>query len=106
MEWIATLEAGVAFFKEDTKYVCGHAGSGYDIVITKTDILMFRDYLKNVLKLAAKGMSNNISKEQFIKNTKNIPGSPEWKGDGIVRPLEAAWDELKENPAEIANLMV
>ena len=106
MEWMATLNAGVALFEEDTKYVCGHAGAGYDIVITKNDILMFRDYLKNVLKLAAKGISNNLTKAAFIKNTNNIPGSPEWKGDGIERPLEAAWDELKENPGEIANLMV
>jgi hypothetical protein len=25
---------------------------------------------------------------------KTIPGVGEWKGDGISRPLAAAWDEL------------
>ena len=34
-----------------------------------------------------------ISKEDFIKN-KEIPGNTEWKGDGIERPLTAAYEEV------------
>jgi hypothetical protein len=33
------------------------------------------------------------TKEEIIKATE-IPGSPEWKGDGIARPLTAAYEEL------------
>jgi hypothetical protein len=33
------------------------------------------------------------TKEDILKATE-IPGSPEWKGDGIQRPLTAAYEEL------------
>jgi len=33
------------------------------------------------------------TKEEILKATE-IPGSPEWKGDGIERPLGAAYTEL------------
>jgi hypothetical protein len=40
-------------------------------------------------------LDKGISKEEFMKTT-SIPNSPEWKGSGIERPLEAAWVELHE----------
>jgi cyclase len=95
-EWIKTLEQGTTFFKDNTTYVCGHAGTGYDIVLKKADVLAFRDYLQNVLAVTEKSMASGITKAQFLKYVTNIPGSPEWQGDGIERPLEAAWDELTE----------
>ncbi len=91
--WITVLQDATNKYSETTKYVCGHAGTGFDIVITKVDILLFRDYLGNVLKLAKESMAQGMTKVDFLK-LKEIPGSPEWKGDGISRPLEAAWDEL------------
>jgi hypothetical protein len=33
------------------------------------------------------------SKEEILKTTA-IPNAPEWKGDGIIRSLTAAYDEL------------
>lgn len=95
-EWIKTLEQATVFFKDNTTYVCGHAGTGYDIVLKKADVLAFRDYLQNVLAVTEKSMASGINKAQFLKYVTNIPGSPDWKGDGIERPLEAAWDELNE----------
>lgn len=95
-EWIKTLDQATAFFKDNTTYVCGHAGTGYDIVLKKADVLAFRDYLQNVLAVTEKSMASGITKAQFLKYVTNIPGSPDWKGDGIERPLEAAWDELIE----------
>ena len=38
-------------------------------------------------------MAKGMTKDDFFKTT-TIPGSPEWKGDGISRPLEAAWAEM------------
>lgn len=93
-EWIKTLNTATEFFKPSTTYVCGHAGEGYDIVIDKADVLLFRDYLQNVLDLTKRAMAANVDKQTFLKNTITIPGSPQWKGDGISRPLEAAWEEL------------
>jgi cyclase len=94
-EWIKTLTAATDKFNEKTIYVCGHAADGYDIVITKADILLFRDYLSNLLKLGTEKIATGISKEDFMKLTE-VPGSPEWKGDGIKRSLEAVWLEVKE----------
>ncbi len=94
-EWIKTLDSATSFFKPETVYVCGHAAEGFDIVVSKKDILLFRDYLSNVLKFTKESMEKGLSREDFLK-TSAIPGSPEWAGDGINRPLEAAWDELHE----------
>ncbi len=98
-EWIKTLEKATQVFKEDTVYVCGHAGTGHDIIIAKKDVLLFRDYLKNVLEYAEQSSDGGMTKEEFLKTTA-IPGSPEWKGDGITRPLEAAWEEVQEKDAK------
>ncbi|MFN0082333.1 MAG: MBL fold metallo-hydrolase [Ferruginibacter sp.] len=92
-EWIKTLTAATDTFANNTIYVCGHAATGYDIVIDKTAILLFRQYLSNLLKLTTESIAKGITKADFLKLTE-IPGSPEWKGDGISRPLKAAWDEL------------
>ncbi len=92
-EWIIILTEATSKFKEDTMYVCGHAADGFDIIINKADVLLFRDYLSNVLKFTKESIDAGMTKEAFLKTT-SIPNSPEWKGDGISRPLEAAWAEL------------
>ncbi len=94
-EWIKILTEATEKFNADTTYVCGHAAAGYDIVITKADILLFQDYLSNLLKFGSESINKGISKEDFMKTTA-IPNSPEWKGDGINRSLEAVWAELNE----------
>ncbi len=94
-EWIKILKEATDKFDDKTTYVCGHAGEGFDIVITKADVLLFRDYLSNLLKFGTESIAKGITKEDFMKTTA-IPDSPEWKGDGISRSLEAVWEELHE----------
>ncbi|MEJ7610537.1 MAG: MBL fold metallo-hydrolase [Ferruginibacter sp.] len=94
-EWILVLNKATSFFTENATYVSGHAATGYPLVINKADVLAFRDYLENVLKYTAESISKGMTKAEFLQATE-IPGSPEWKGDGITRPLEAAWEELHE----------
>jgi cyclase len=94
-EWAKILTQATDKFGDKTTYVCGHAGEGFDVVITKADILLFRDYLNNLLKYTKDAIAKGITKEEYLKTT-SIPDSPEWKGDGISRSLEAAWLELKE----------
>jgi cyclase len=94
-EWIKILAIATEKFNEKTTYVCGHAADGFDIVITKADILLFKEYLTNLLKLANTKIADGITKEDFMKLTE-VQGSPEWKGDGIKRSLEAVWMEVKE----------
>jgi cyclase len=93
--WIKVLTDATDKYNNNTTYVCGHAGEGYDVVITKNDILAFKDYLSNLLKLGTEKIAQGISKDDFMKITE-IPGSTDWKGEGISRSLEAVWQELKK----------
>lgn len=91
--WIKILDKAVATFDKSTQFICGHASEGYDITIKTDDLKSFGDYLGNVLKFTAAEIKTGKTKEEILK-AKEIPGSPEWKGDGIERPLGAAYIEL------------
>jgi len=91
--WMEVLNKALNKFDEETIYVFGHAGNGYKITGTSDDLHKFRDYLGNVLKFTETEIKAGKTKEEFLKATA-VPGSDEWKGDGIQRPLGAAWEEL------------
>ena len=91
--WINVLDKATATFDANTQFVCGHAGTGYDVLLKTDDLKAFGDYLGNVLKYTESQIRLGKSKEEILK-AKEIPGSPEWKGDGIQRPLSAAFEEL------------
>lgn len=91
--WIVVLDKALKKYNKKTVFVFGHSGDGYDITGKKADLEAFRDYLGNVLKFTEEGIKAGKTKEEILKATE-IPGSPEWKGDGIQRPLGAAYDEL------------
>lgn len=94
--WMKVLEKAVSKFGKETRYVCGHAREGNPVVINTDDILLFRDYLGNVLNFVDKEIKAGKTRPEILKAT-TIPGSPEWMGDGINRPLEAAYAELTAN---------
>jgi cyclase len=91
--WIKVLDKAIATFDSKTQFVCGHSGEGYDIVANADDLKKFGDYLGNVLKFVDGEIKAGKTKEEILK-TKIIPGTDEWKGDGIDRPLTAAYTEL------------
>jgi glyoxylase-like metal-dependent hydrolase (beta-lactamase superfamily II) len=91
--WIEVLNKTTNKFDSKTRYIFGHAGDGYDVTGNADDLKKFGDYLGAVLKFTESEIKAGKSKEEFLKNT-SIPGAPEWKGDGISRPLTAAWEEL------------
>jgi glyoxylase-like metal-dependent hydrolase (beta-lactamase superfamily II) len=91
--WIKVLDKADKTFSDKTIFVCGHAADGYDIVINKTDLRAFKNYLSQVLIFTEAQIKAGKTKEEIIKATE-IPGAPEWKGDGIERPLSAAYEEL------------
>jgi cyclase len=91
--WIQVLDKADKTFSNKTTFVCGHAGDGYDIIVTKDDMKAFRDYLSNVLLFVGEQIKAGKTKEDILKATE-IPGAPQWKGDGIERPLTAAYEEL------------
>ncbi len=91
--WIKVLDKATTTFGSKTQFVCGHAADGYDIVIKADDLKAFGDYLGAVLKFVDGEIKAGKTKDEIIKN-KTIPGTGEWKGDGIERPLTAAYTEL------------
>jgi len=91
--WIKLLDKATSKFSKKTQYVCGHAAQGYDVLLKADDLKAFGDYLGNVLKFTEAEIKAGKTKEEILKATE-IPGSPEWKGSGIDRPLGAAYTEL------------
>lgn len=91
--WMNVLDSAMKKFNNRTKYIFGHAAEGYDVTGSKEDLIAFRDYLGNVLKFTSDEIKSGKTEEEILKATE-IPGSPEWKGDGIQRPLQAAFEEL------------
>lgn len=91
--WIILLDKAIATFDTNTQFVCGHAAEGYDVLLKSDDLKAFGDYLGNVLKFTESEIRSGKTKEEILK-AKEIPGSPEWKGSGIDRPLSAAYSEL------------
>ncbi len=91
--WIKVLDKAVDTFSKKTQFVCGHSGDGYDIVTAPADLKAFSDYLGNVLKFVESEIKSGKPKDEILK-AKTIPGTDEWKGEGISRPLEAAYIEI------------
>jgi cyclase len=91
--WIEVLNKTLNKFNRRTKYIYGHSAEGYEVTGTSDDLKKFSDYLDAVLKFTESEIKAGKTKEEFLKAT-TFPGIGEWKGDGIQRPLGAAWDEL------------
>jgi cyclase len=91
--WMNVLNAAMKKFSNETRFIYGHAGTGYEVTGSNADLNIFHDYLGNVLKFVGDEMKSGKTKDEILKATE-IPGSPEWKGDGIQRPLQAAFEEL------------
>lgn len=93
--WITVIEKALSTFDSQTRFVYGHAGTGFDITGTADDLKAFRDYIGNVLKFVEGEIKAGKSKEEILKATL-IPGSEAWKTEGIQRPVQAAWEELNK----------
>ena len=91
--WMNVLDAAMKKFSNKTKFIYGHAETGYEVTGPRDDLQIFHDYLGNVLKFVGDEIKSGKTKEEILKTTQ-IPGSTEWKGDGIQRPLQAAFEEL------------
>jgi glyoxylase-like metal-dependent hydrolase (beta-lactamase superfamily II) len=93
--WIKVLDKIVKKGDKETIYIFGHSRVPGAETGTAEDVKLFGDYLSKLLAFTEAEIKAGKSKEDFIKNT-TIPGTPEWSGDGIQRPLTAAYEELTE----------
>lgn len=91
--WIAVLDKVQKTAGKDTLFIFGHSLNAGEETGTAENLKKFQDYLDKVLKFAEAEIKRGVSKEEFIKNTA-VPGVTEWSGQGIERPLTAAYEEL------------
>jgi cyclase len=94
--WITVLDKTAAHADKETIFICGHCSEGYDIVINKSDIAAFQNYLAKLIDLGQKSIASGKTKEQVVAENKVIPGAEEWKGDGITRSIDAIYIELNK----------
>ncbi|MEO8721706.1 MAG: MBL fold metallo-hydrolase [Ginsengibacter sp.] len=94
--WIKVLDAALEKFDNKTVFICGHSGNNQEVTGSKEMLILFQDYLQNVLKFVENEIKSGKTKEEILK-TSQIPGSPQWNGDGIERPLTAAFEELNNS---------
>lgn len=92
-QWIKNLDKITKKADKDSIIIFGHSLNPGEETGTIEDVKKFQDYLGKVLAFAEQEIKKGASKEEFIKNTA-IPGVTEWTGDGIQRPLTAAYEEL------------
>lgn len=93
--WIKVLDKVQKEGNKDTIYIFGHSLTPGEETGSAENIKKFQDYLGKVLQFAEAEVKKGVAKEEFIKNT-SIPGVTEWSGQGIERPLSAAYDEITE----------
>ncbi len=91
--WINVLDQISNKFDNNTLFVFGHARDPEKITGNKADIAAFKNYLQSLLDFVSKEVKAGKTKEDLLKATQ-IPGAPEWQGDGIARSLTAAYAEI------------
>lgn len=92
--WVAVLDQIKSTYDDETIFIWGHAGEGYDVKGDKDDITAFQNYLEKLLEFGEESLRAGIPLEELKKKTKVIPGAEEWKGDGISRSLDAVYAEI------------
>ena len=91
--WITVLDKTMTTFDSKTIFVFGHAFDPEKITGNKDDIRAFKDYLEKLMVFVGTEIKAGKSKEDILKATV-VPGVTEWQGDGIVRSLQAAYEEI------------
>ena len=93
--WIKVLDKTLNTFDNETIFVFGHAFDPEKITGNKEDVKAFKDYLEKLMVFVDSEIKAGKSKEEVMKATA-IPGITEWKGDGIGRGLQSAYEELTD----------
>lgn len=91
--WMTVLDTAQKKFSKKTKFVFGHSGDGYEVIGTTDDLKAFGEYIGQILTFTDAEIKAGKTKEEFLKTT-TLPFDTQWKGEGLQRPLTAAWEEL------------
>jgi glyoxylase-like metal-dependent hydrolase (beta-lactamase superfamily II) len=91
--WVKVLDQATNHFSDDTIFIYGHAADGYEVTGKKDDLKAFGEYLGSVLNFVDGEIKAGKTKDEVLKTT-SLPFDTQWKGDGLQRPLQAAYEEL------------
>lgn len=91
--WIEILQQLQSYYDNEVIFIFGHAREGYAVTGNKSDLAAFADYLTALMEFVSAEIRTGKSKDQILL-AKEIPGAPQWIGDGIERSLNAALEEL------------
>ncbi|RZK44191.1 MAG: MBL fold metallo-hydrolase [Pedobacter sp.] len=91
--WITALDQIYNQFDKDTIVITGHSLDPEKVVGDRENVKAFKNYLESLMSFVKKEIQAGKTKDDILKAT-TIPGAPEWKGDGILRSLNAAYTEL------------
>lgn len=95
--WIEVLEKCKHTFDNGTQFIFGHAFDPEKVTGNTHDLSAMQHYLSKLLRFVDQQIRSGATKEQILA-AKSIPGVNEWKGDGIERGLQAAYEELTLKP--------
>lgn len=90
--WMEVMENGYNTFDDDTLFVFGHSGNGYEITGSREDLKAFQNYLGKVIDFVKAGKAAGKTQEELAK-AEEVPGATEWKGTQ-TRAVNAVWMEL------------
>lgn len=95
--WVPVLEKTTAELNADTLFLVGHAKEGLGPVLTRAEVLQFRDYLSAVLEYVERGLARGQSKAELAA----LEVLPHFEDLGSVPPrltlgtfIEKVVDEL------------
>lgn len=71
--WMKTLETIAAEMPADTQYIAGHSKQDLPVVVSRADVLKFKDYFNAVLTHVQKGIAAGQAKDA-ITASKGLPG--------------------------------
>lgn len=91
--WIEVLEKALAKYDSDTLFIFGHSLDPQKVTGNKSDIRAMQNYLEKLLLFVKNEVKAGKSKEDILK-TVSIPGAEDFQGQGILRSLTAAYEEV------------
>lgn len=94
--WVKVLQKARSIFDDETIFIFGHADNGYPVQGGKNDLMAFENYLSNLLDFMHQAVKEGKTLEELKASVAQIPGAPEWQGEGIIRSIDAAWMEVVE----------
>ncbi len=93
--WAKVLEAAAADHPGDTIFIFGHAGGGFPVTGSKTDLMFFRDYLTALIEHARAAVKAGQSKDQYVNSSLTLKGFDAF-GVHNARTLGIVFDEASD----------